>query len=78
MAGDTIPMESHPPLTLLLQREDSTAPTFLKTGQPCHPGRMLTVEDTLLDSHSTSQMLPGDKATSGPGGFPSPPGVLQE
>ena len=36
------------------------------------------VENVLLDSHSASQMLLGSKATSGPEGFASPPGVLKE
>lgn len=49
-----------------------------KTGGPRSPGRMLTVENVLLESHNTSQMLLGSKATSGPEGFPSPPGVLKE
>ena len=36
------------------------------------------MENTLLDSHNTSQMLPGNKATSGPEHFPALPGVLQD
>ena len=36
------------------------------------------MENTLLDSHNTSQILPVNKATSGPEDFPAVPGVLQD